>query len=82
MNVKSAALSVVNAVKNKPYTFGLIAWQVGMYVAPTATILASMFYTGMHLGTKATQEWTAALEAALEKREAEKAHMGEVTDVP
>lgn len=82
MNVKSIALSAVVAVKNKPYTFGLIALQIGALVAPTATVVAALFYTSVHLTTKAGEEWRVELEAAIQKRNEEQARNGEVTDVP
>lgn len=66
---------VVGAVKSKPYTFGFLAWQIGIFVAPVATTVASLVYTGCHLAWKSTQEHNAEIEKAVLARQQEKAHV-------
>lgn len=74
--VKNATLTSIAFVKEKPNTVAYAAWIVGCYTAPQVTLLCSLFYTGWTLAGKTGDEWSEELEAALEKRAAEKLAVG------
>ena len=62
---------VTDAIRQRPYTYGLLAFQIGVFVAPVATTIASVLYTAISLGVNSTREIEADIEAALIKRQKE-----------